>query len=302
MSSLAAQVDALQGTARILARHPGRFFLGLLLCASAFSLPLILALLVAKAAPAWRSVNSGPEISIFLRIGTPSRELDALRSRLSGGEGVIDVRVIPREQAYSELRKRSGLDVSPNELRSNPLPDALVVRFALTVDPAVVDRTAAAARKWTGVEAVQADIDWFRRLVVLKRTALAVAAKVGVLAAALVAVGLVVGAQAAVHVRRDEVELLRLVGAEDWLVRRPYAYVGFLSAAGGAALAIALVAVAHTAIDAPWTVAMQALQLPTDGVVLPNGLAPVLVFVAGLLGALVAELAARLQLRGLEAM
>lgn len=297
MSVLAERVDAMRRTARIIAQRPARFLLGVMLCALAFSLPLLLVGLTLGAAPAWRTVDLGPEVSIFLRIGTPAREIDALRSRLSATDGVVHVRLIPRDQAFSDLRKRSGLGVGANDLRSNPLPDVLVVRFGQTVDPADVDRTAATTRQWPSVDAVQADIDWYRRLVILKRLGLRVVVVVGVLAVALVLVGLLAGAQAVIQVRHDEAELLRLVGARPSFVRRPYAYAGALSAACGAALGIGIAVVAHDGIAPHWAATAQALGLPLAAVTLPVGLAAGFVLAAGVLGGLVGGLAARGQMR-----
>jgi len=299
MSGLADRVEALQRAARIIDRRPGRFVLGMLLCAAALSLPLFLLALLSEAAPAWRSLNSGPEIAVFLKIGSPERELDGLRSRLTATDGVVGVRIIPREEAYADLRKRLGLQVSPDDLRSNPLPDALVARFAMTVEPATVERAAAAVRNWPSVDTVQADLDWFRRLVVLNRAARVTALTVGALATALVVIGLAVGILAAVRLRRDEAELLWLVGAEPSFMGRPYAYVGALSAAGGAILAVAVVALGYTAVEPQWIAAAQLLGLPRARLQVPLGLALGFIVVAGVLGRVVGGLSARRQLRDL---
>jgi cell division transport system permease protein len=100
-----------------------------------------------------------------------------------------------------------------------------------------------------------------------------------------------------IHVRRDEAELLRLVGAQPSFVRRPYAYAGALSAACGAALAIGIAVVAYDAIAPHWAAAAQALELPVAAVTLPVGLASGFVLMVGVLGGLVGGLAARAQIR-----
>jgi cell division transport system permease protein len=240
MSAVSERLYALRQALRVIAQQPGRFYLSVIIAGAALALPLLVAALALAALPAWKAAKVGPEISVFVKIGTAPREVEALRARLATAPDVTDVRLIPRDQAFAELSKRSGLATGAADSRSNPLPDTLVARFAFTVDPAAIDRAAAEARQWSAVDAVQSEIGWYRRLSALRQAGLAVAVGLTSLAALLVVTALIGAAQMTLQLRPDEIRLLQLVGARPRFVRRPYAYVGALTLATGAALAIGI--------------------------------------------------------------
>ncbi len=240
MSAVSDRLYALRQALRVIAQQPGRFYLSVVIAGAALALPLLVAALALAALPAWKAAKVGPEISVFVKIGTAPREVEALRARLTAASDVTDVRLIPRDQAFAELSKRSGLAAGAAETRSNPLPDTLVARFTFTVDPAAIDRAAVDIRQWSGVDAVQSEIGWYRRLSALRQAGLAVAVGLIVLVALLIVTALLGAAQMTLQLRPDEIRLLQLVGARPRFVRRPYAYVGALTLATGAALAIGI--------------------------------------------------------------
>lgn len=240
MSAVAERLYALRRTLAMAARHPGRFLVSTLLVGAALALPLTAASIALAAATAWNTMTAGPEISVFLRAGTVSRDLETLGARLAAMEGVSGVRAIPRDHALAELSKRSGLSSTSSDGRSNPLPDTLVARFAMTVDPAVIDRTAERVRKWTEVDSVQADLGWYRRLVDLRRAGLSVAASLAVLTSLLAGAAVLGSTVLITRLPPDEVRILQLAGAQPSFVRRPYVYAAAITLAAGVLLAAAL--------------------------------------------------------------
>lgn len=240
MSAVSERLYALRQALRVIAQQPGRFYLSVIIAGAALALPLLVAALTLAALPQWKAAKLGPEISVFVKIGTAPREVEALRSRLTTVSGVTDVRLIPRDQAFAELSKRSGLAAGTADSRSNPLPDTLVARFTFTMDPAAIDRTAVEVRQWSGVDTVQSEIGWYRRLSALRQAGLAVAVGFTGLVGLLIVTALIGAAQMTIQLRPDETRLLQLVGARQRFVRRPYAYVGALTLATGAALAIGM--------------------------------------------------------------
>ena len=240
MSAVAERWYALRRALSMAARHPGRFLLGTMLAGAALALPLAAAALAHAAATAWSAMTTGPEISVFAKVGTSSRDFDALRVRLAAMEGVNGVRVIPRDQALAELSKRSGLSAAPSDGRPNPLPDTLVARYSMTVDPAVIDRAAERIRQWSSVDSIQSDIGWYRRLAELRRVGLAVAASLAMLTSLLVGAAMLGSVLLVGRLRRDEVRILQWAGARPSFVRRPYAYASAMTLAAGALLALAL--------------------------------------------------------------
>ena len=297
MNALAERVYALRRALRLVAQEPVRLALAVVLSAAALALPLLLAAMAVAAAPAWNAIQSGPEISVFVKIGTPPGELETLRVRLAALEGVQAVRVIPRDQAFGELSRRLGLGAAASDARSNPLPDALVARFALTVDPAVVDRAAAGARQWPGADAVQSDIDWYRRLAAARQFAIPVVSGFATVAGLLLIVALVAAAQLPAQVSREETEVLCLVGARPSFVRRPYAYAGALAFVAGAVVALAVTWVTLFWIGPQLGPLAPQFDLSAVSRDLPAWFAPAFVMAAAAIGSAIAGLAARLRIR-----
>jgi cell division transport system permease protein len=237
-------------TLALASARPGGFLLGIVLCSFALAIPLLLAALLHSAWPWSARLQAGPEIALFVAPGTAPRELDELKGRLAALDGVTSVRLIPRDQAYAELSKRAGLAATP-AMRSNPLPDVLVARFAVATAPDVIERGATATRAWTGVDAVQSGADWHRRLTAMGRAAGRILLVIGALATALIALVLVIAAQGQVQHHSRETALLRRVGARTAFIVRPYAYYGALTLGLGAALSIAAVVGAQWLIGPP---------------------------------------------------
>ncbi len=283
MSALAERAFALRRTAAIASARPGTFLLNILLCATGLAIPLFVAALLHAAAPWAQRITAGPEISVFVTLGTARSDLEALRAKLATLEGVADVRLIPRDQALAELSRRAGL-ASAADTRANPLPDVLVTRFSLATQPGVVERAAAAVKGWAGVDAVQSDIEWHRRLLALGRALVAVLAALGALAVVLIVLVLVTAAQSQVRLRQEETTVLQLVGARTSFIVRPYAYASALTLGLGAMLALAITILAVRLIEprlaAFAAVYGQVITWPT----LPLGFAAALVAGAAIAG------------------
>lgn len=248
MSALAERAFALRRTAAIAGARPGTFLLNILLCATGLAIPLFVAALLHAATPWAQRITAGPEISVFVTLGATRTDLESLRGKLATLEGVADVRLIPRDQALAELSRRAGL-AGAADTRANPLPDVLVARFSLATQPGVVERAAAAVKGWAGVDAVQSDIEWHRRLLTLGRALVAVLAALGALAVVLIVLVLATAAQSQVRLRQEETTVLQLVGARPSFIIRPYAYASALTLGLGATLALALAILAVRLIE-----------------------------------------------------
>ena len=242
MSALGDRTYAVRRAIAMLGQRSGRFLLGLLLATAALTLPLLVVAIGYTAAPWMARVQAGPEVSVFVTPGTQPAEVDSIRARLVASTGVTSVRLIPRDQAYAELVRRSGIAAAPSE-RPNPLPDVLIARFAWSQEAAAIERIASDARQWSGVDGVQADLGWYRRIVALARAAAAPVVALVAFCSALVLLALIAAAAAQVEMRRDEIELLTQVGARPSFIVRPHAYAAALTLGLAAVLALALTAI-----------------------------------------------------------
>lgn len=178
-----------------------------------------------------------PQVSVFLRPEAKRADADALGAALRADPRVAKVRFVPREDALRELSAVPGMPEVLSALGKNPLPDA----FVLSAREGSVEALAADARKLPEVGLVQADAAWARRLAALAGIArLALWLLAGLLAAGLIAVTFnTIGLQ--VLTQRAEIEVLRLIGATDSFIRRPFYYLGFLQGAAGGLIALGIV-------------------------------------------------------------
>jgi cell division transport system permease protein len=179
-----------------------------------------------------------PQVSVFLKTDAKRADADALAATLRADARIAKVRFVAREEALRELNAVPGMPEVLGSLGKNPLPDA----FVLSVREGSLDAVAADARKLPAVGLVQADAAWARRLAAAAGIArLALWLLAGVLAAGLIAVTFnTIGLQ--VLTQRAEIEVLRLIGATDSFIRRPFYYLGLLQGFAGGLIALGIVA------------------------------------------------------------
>jgi cell division transport system permease protein len=124
-------------------------------------------------------------------------------------------------------------------LDSNPLPASLEISLhAGQADAAAVRAVAATVSEMPFVEEVRYGADWLDKVFLLRRVAAAATLTLGLGFAAVAA--LIIGAaiRMAIFARRDEIIIMRLVGATDSFIRRPFIIEGMITGLAGAALAL----------------------------------------------------------------
>src|SRR5207237_10472886 len=122
-------------------------------------------------------------------------------------------------------------------LSGNPLPPSLEVTPRTALPPSAVRLLAARLEKLPGVQEVDYGREWLDKLEALGRglRVFGAGALFTVLGAALLVVANTI--RLAVYARRDEIEIMKLVGATDGYVRGPLLLGGALQGLLGGALA-----------------------------------------------------------------
>lgn len=189
---------------------------------------------------AWKSEL---RVSIYLADGAQAGDIEALREKVAATTGVERVVHVDKDEALRRFQ-RSFADLAdvPSELGTNPLPASLEVELAS--GPRARDTAreiGAAVGESPAVEEVRYDQSFLDRvdglLDIARWGGLALGAVV------LAAVGIVVGGvlRLSVHARRDEIEIMHLVGAPPMLVRGPFLVAGLVQGLMGGGLAVFLV-------------------------------------------------------------
>ena len=179
------------------------------------------------------------EIRAFVADKTPVEDMAMASDRIAKYPEVLRVDIVTQEQALERARRELGefRDVFEAEL----LPASLDVRLKPGYrDPRTVRRVADSLRALPYVDDIRFGEEWITQLYKLRNIA-GVAGGVLGLAFAAVAV-IIIGAtiRMAVLARSREISIMRLVGATDGYVRRPFLIEGFLKGVLGGLLALAL--------------------------------------------------------------
>jgi cell division transport system permease protein len=231
-------------------------------------------------------------VRVYLATDATPEAIAALKSRLTSDPRIASIAEVTPEQALAQASSHPGLDNLSSLSSTNPFPASLDLRIS---DVTKVGAVAASVKGDPAVDPAYPtsyDPDTYSRL---RRIALVVG---GVGMGLLVLFGLVAYAVIAnsmrgiASARRQEVTVIRLLGARGWMLRGPFVVEGLMIGALAGAVAAAAVAGA-------WLLAIQ-FESATYAQVLP-GVGPTevqyvlaAVMVAGLLlGSLTAMLGFR---------
>ena len=235
------------------------------------------------------------QMQVYLRASASPADVEALRNALQADEAVEEVRWVPPEEAERRFKRAfPALGELPSEVGGAIFPPA----FEITLrpgyrDPDAVERLVRAYRVGPGVEEVRYDRGWFERLgrlvVLLESGGYGIGTLL--LLAVMVTTGAVV--RLTVLARREEIDIMRLVGATARFIRGPFlvgaaaqGLLGGLLAAFGLRLTWRLVLMSGAYRDNPFLALLLGHFLPDRRLlVLPLG------------GALLALAAAALSLR-----
>ena len=232
-----------------LRRAPGSFLFNILVVAIALALPFTGLTLLDNVRPMSESLSVDPEISIFLQQTTPREQAEALATPLRQLVKDKQAKIIftPREKALDSLKTKSGLSDVLATLGYNPLPDSYVMKldaFRNAQAGGDVDQLAEQIRALPGVDTVQVDSAWVKRLAallnVLRLALLLLAATLGTVVVAVVFNTI----RLQVMTQRDEITVSKLIGATDSFIHRPFYYTGALLGLCAGALALGAVALA----------------------------------------------------------
>jgi len=201
-----------------------------------------LALLIGNMQGLLDRVADDLRVTAYLADGLSDAARATLIDRARELPGVESVTLVTKEEALRRFRAgaggRSGL---LEGLEENPLPASLELGLAAPARSAEgLRRTSAALAALPGVSQVASSQDWvdgYVRAVDLLRAVGAVLGGVLGLAALLIVANTI---RLAVYARRDELEILALVGASRAVVGIPFLLEGALQGTAGGALALGL--------------------------------------------------------------
>ncbi|MFC3393693.1 permease-like cell division protein FtsX [Brenneria rubrifaciens] len=222
-------------------RQPLATLLTVMVIAISLALPSICYLVwknVSQAAAQW---YPSPQLTVYLDKSLDDGAAQGVIARLQSEDGVDKVNYLTRDEAMGEFRNWSGFGGALDMLEENPLPAVAIVTPKMNFQSAdtlttLRDRIGATQ----GVDEVRMDDSWFARLVALTGLVGQIAATIGVLM--VIAVFLVIGnsVRLSIFSRRETINVMKLIGATDGFILRPFLNGGAVMGFGGAVLSLVL--------------------------------------------------------------
>lgn len=181
-------------------------------------------------------MNSASQISVYLKEGTPEARLMVFKDQLENMLEVQSVRYISSQQGIEDLSQFSGLEKAMSLLSSTSLPPVLVI-LPKAEQSGSIKMLARKLQAESDVTDVRLDEDWFARLDAIKHLAYIVSCSFAVLM--LVSVFLIVGNTLRFNIlaHKEEIQVMKLIGATDRFILRPYLYTGLWLGLLGALIA-----------------------------------------------------------------
>lgn len=234
-------------------RRPVATGVTVLATAVALSLPFALYIMLDNAHRAMGGLDRNAQLTVFLRHDLDQSQTAPVAAALRRWDAVRHVRIVTRAEALAEYQQMTGFDdVEALFEGENPLPELIIVtphagrpdRAALI---ALRDRLSAR----TEVDSVEIDLVWVDRLdaiiETLRRIILVLSLMLGL--GILLTSGNTI--RLGIESRREEIGIIRLCGATDAFVRRPFLYTGLWYGLTAGGIACVLVAGATWLVAGP---------------------------------------------------
>lgn len=205
----------------------------------ALGLPLILYVVLQNVSSISGDWGGKPRVVLYLTQEVTLKGGQALAMEIEQRDDIEETVFVSSARALQEFQRRSGFGDVLSTLDQNPLPHVIEV-VPVNSDPLDLGKLVSAWEANMLVENVSVDLQWLERLFALLVfaeklvTALAIVLGLGVM--------LIMGntIRLAIESRRQEIEVIKLVGGTDAFVRRPFLYLGFWYGLGGAVTAFFL--------------------------------------------------------------
>ncbi|HEX6942614.1 MAG TPA: permease-like cell division protein FtsX [Gemmatimonadaceae bacterium] len=238
---------------------------------------------------ALRTVEERVEVRAFLVDHTPTDSIATMMEELGKRPDVERVEYIDKEQALARAREELG--EFKDVFEAGFLPASLEVRMREGFrDPRAVLVVADYVRTMPYVEDVRYGADWIEKLYRIRNIAAATGVVLGFAFAAVAIIIISASIRMTVLARAREISIMRLVGATDGFVRRPFLIDGFTKGVLGGLMALLFTWTAHTVVSKSF--------LQTD--FFPVSLAVVGVGAGAILGTLVSAFSVRRHLKRIQ--
>ena len=225
-------------------RTPFTSVMTIMVLGISLTLPATLHLFVKNAQSITQQWDSASEISLFLKLSVDEKSAENLVRRINLYPEVAKVTYISADNALTEFKALSGFGQALEYLSTNPLPATVLVT------PTKRSSQTQAARKLLQklesereVEQGKLDLEWLSRLEAISDLIEDIVTGIATLLC--LSVVLIIGntIRLAILNQKDAIAVMKLVGATDNFIQRPFLYAGIWYGVLGGMIAILCVAI-----------------------------------------------------------
>lgn len=191
----------------------------------ALTMPACLYLLGKNVAAVTQNVASQSQVTAFISVGVPDARVLVMKDDIESWPEVKAVEYITPQQGLADLSEHSGLDQALSLLDGYALPGVLTI-IPLDADVQTDRNLVSKLRTQQEITDIRRDEDWLSRFDAIKTLASTLVVTLSVLM--LVSVFLIVGNTLRFNVlaNKEAIQTMKLIGATDAYILRPYLYSG----------------------------------------------------------------------------
>lgn len=219
-------------------RTPLSSMLSIAVIGVCLSMPAVLQLAYKNVERLTDSIQSNSQISVYLKQEVTQAQASDWQFQLQAQESIADTEFVHRDIGLQQLQARAGFGSALSLLNDNPLPHVIVVQLDSAWQSAseaqqVLNQLSSSEL----VEQAKLDLEWLERLDALRAMFSQSALFLIVLLVA--AVVLIISNTLRLNIlsKRDEIEVMKLLGASARFIQRPFLYTGFWIGLTGGLLA-----------------------------------------------------------------
>lgn len=192
------------------------------------------------------SWKKGLRIMAYLQPGIDNNGLKGLKQKILALDDVEGFNFIPKQEALNRLKEQMKHQSSLfRNLTQNPLPDSIEIRMtAATESWQKIDTLAAQLEALPQIDEVEYGQRWvgrFAQIISLFRLAGYAMGALFFMATIFIVANTI---RLVIYSRREEVEIMRLVGATDNFIKIPFYFEGIIQGALGAMIGLAMLYIA----------------------------------------------------------
>lgn len=222
-------------------------------------------------------------MSVYLEENLSKGEVARIKNALSSREEMEIYRYISKEEALRELERALGPQAQLiSGLTKNPLPASfeIVVKEAQK-DPELIKKE---LESIPGVVEVQYSEAWIKRFKGVMRMVRIGGVIVGILLCLGILFIVTNTIKLAIYSRKEEIEIMKLVGATDWFVKAPFLIEGLIQGIAGGLLALLGLFIYYLVIESNKGIFLSLILM--EMVFLPYSYVVAIVALSGFLGLL----------------